>query len=798
MVGTEYSLTFYAANFGREIGATSYSDPNEIQVTKDGTVIGTTGNIQLASSEIQWNTYSLTFTATSSSHLIQFETPRNLIGSEQSSLSIDGISLTGPSPVPTITSATYDASTGTLIVTGTNFVANAGAVDDVDVSLLTLRGEGGTTYTLTSSGVEIDSATRFTITLNATDKAALAGVLNKSGTASDDSTTYNIAAAEDWLPGAPAADDIADLVGNALTVFGLDETPPTAAFSPANGATNIARDGTITITFDEAVRLLNGAALTNENIDALITLKDTDGNGANIPFDATINGNVVTIRPSTNFASSQQVYVAIGATVEDEAENSLTPASLTFTVIDYIAPTLVITGPSEPVTEAFTVTFTFSEDVTGFNFNDINIAGGNLSNFAGSNGIYTVRVTPILGATVTLSVGANAAEDATGNGNQASNRFTIQAGSPASEFEANRRVVEDLLLSEMTHSVQSNIATSTRMVRGAKGRLIAAQGCVGTDDASAVAGGSGDGSGEACSADTLSNTVRPLDIDGVASANGTTISTRGTAQAEVRYGDGQSRRLLWGDFDLQHDGDSGRSTATFSGRMIWEQMRSENTMLGYFIGAEFNDSEVGGFVGDQTRLGVNFGGYVVQRVRANLFADGYLSFGLGKSDLDISTRTLDLKSNYGSQNVTTGASLSGLYAYERHEFRPELSINHGRSELGNVAFTGNAYGITDNTLSLNAGSVTVTNLTLRPELLIAVDGGAVAQSLATVSFAPRLLCERITSTLRADTEECGAGAELGFKAGSENGLSTVDFRIAVDEIGQSRRSSANLGVEIKF
>ncbi len=115
--------------------------------------------------------------------------------------------------VPTITSATYDASTGALVVTGTGFLRLSGAANDIVANKLTLTGEGGATYTLTdTSNVEITSGTSFTLTLSATDKAAVNQILNKNGTSSTSGTTYNLAAAEDWNAGADAAVVIADLI----------------------------------------------------------------------------------------------------------------------------------------------------------------------------------------------------------------------------------------------------------------------------------------------------------------------------------------------------------------------------------------------------------------------------------------------------------------------------------------------------------------------------------------------------------------------------------------------------------
>ena len=122
---------------------------------------------------------------------------------------------------PTLSSATYNASNGALVITGTNLPAYAGATNDIDISKLTLTGEGGNTYTLTSDDVELTSSTEFSITLNAADQLQLAGLFNKNGTSSGGGTTYNIAAADDWAPGADASTDIADLTGNAITVFNV-------------------------------------------------------------------------------------------------------------------------------------------------------------------------------------------------------------------------------------------------------------------------------------------------------------------------------------------------------------------------------------------------------------------------------------------------------------------------------------------------------------------------------------------------------------------------------------------------
>lgn len=458
---------------------------------------------------------------------------------------------------------------------------------------------------------------------------------------------------------------------------------PTLTFSPADGATGVASDANIMITFSEAVWLLDDSALSDTNVDALITLKDTNSSGSDIAFDATISGNVITINPTGDFSSEQTVYVAIGATVEDSYDNAITASSATFAV--------------------------------------------------------------------------------------------VQTNSPALDFAANETAIRTVLVDDMMRAVRSSLNTSARMMSDVRGRLRGADGSV----------------------PTLSTRSVPLEIDGVASADAGTLSTRGTATASLTRHSGAYRRLFFSDFDIQHDLDTDNTTATLSARVAWEHMVADGTLLGYYVGAEASESDINGtFAGDQTRLGLNVGGYIAHRLAETLFTDAYLSLGVGHSQLDMSNGTLALESDYRSETVTVGASVSGSYDYTDYEFRPELAVNYGKTQIGTVFFTGRAYGLVDDTLSLNAGSVSVANVTLRPEVIYAIQNSPTANTNASLSFSPRLICERTIATRR--TENCGSGGEVGYTAHSNDGLRDINFRITVDKVGSSRRSSAVLGVEMRF
>lgn len=136
---------------------------------------------------------------------------------------------------PTITSSTYDNATGMLTVTGSNLVKQFGGSNDIDVSKLTFTGEGGSTYTLTSSSVEIVNGTTFMVMLSATDRAGLAAIMNQNGTSSSGGTTYNLAAADDWN-GPITGGNTADLTGNGVTVSGLNTAPTIGNLSGDNVA----------------------------------------------------------------------------------------------------------------------------------------------------------------------------------------------------------------------------------------------------------------------------------------------------------------------------------------------------------------------------------------------------------------------------------------------------------------------------------------------------------------------------------------------------------------------------------
>ncbi|MFL2798269.1 MAG: Ig-like domain-containing protein [Paracoccaceae bacterium] len=168
-----------------------------------------------------------------------------------------------------------------------------------------------------------------------------------------------------------AIETVEDLSDNAMSATSgtfcvVDSTPPILTFSPANSSTMVSEDTNIILTFDEEIRLVNDSALNNVNVDDLITLKENDGSGSDIAFDATIDSDskIITIDLVSNLSSSQIIYVAIGATVEDTYNNAITAASATFTTGDSLPPTVSIDAViTASIATDSDITFTFSEAV---------------------------------------------------------------------------------------------------------------------------------------------------------------------------------------------------------------------------------------------------------------------------------------------------------------------------------------------------------------------------------------------------------------------------------------------------
>jgi hypothetical protein len=342
---------------------------------------------------------------------------------------------------------------------------------------------------------------------------------------------------------------------------------------------------------------------------------------------------------------------------------------------------------------------------------------------------------------------------------------------PATAFDAAEDTILDTVTNDATLSILSTLSFNQNMLRDARSRFISRP----TNEAK------GD---------------EALSVDGTLNADTITLSSMGTFFGKTGLENG-TQRLVFGDFNIQRDSASGASTATLNGRVAWEQTASDTTMMGYFIGGELAHSNIAGdFEGDQNRLGLSVGGYMVQEVGDQVYLDGFVTLGAGRNNMSMASDVLALDSDYTTRSATLGAALSGVIEQKGYEIWPELSISYGRTWIGNVTFTGSAYSLVDNTLSLDADQVSLGKVMLRPEFRVPLDGLSGASSLQLVTFAPRLLCEQITTV--ATEENCGGGVEVAFVGRTADGLSNVTAKIVADRAADSTTSSVQLNLEHRF
>ncbi|MEZ5651358.1 MAG: Ig-like domain-containing protein [Burkholderiaceae bacterium] len=183
--------------------------------------------------------------------------------------------------------------------------------------------------------------------------------------------------------------------------------PPAPTLAPIAGG-----DGKITLAEANAGVAVSGTTVANGRVDL------DWGNGARtVTADAA--GTFSTVFQTADLPTDGQV--TLSAVAIDAAGNTSAAATSAQT-LDRTPPGLTITAPTgAPFGAANLVTFTFTEPVTGFAVGDITLGGGVTAGaFDTVNAsTYTLVVLPPTGAagTATVTVNADVATDAVGNGN---------------------------------------------------------------------------------------------------------------------------------------------------------------------------------------------------------------------------------------------------------------------------------------------------------------------------------------------------------------------------------------------
>ncbi|WP_205895843.1 Ig-like domain-containing protein, partial [Pseudomonas leptonychotis] len=287
-------------------------------------------------------------------------------------------------PTATITMADSALSIGETSLVTFTFSEAVTNFANADVTV-----QNGALSTLSSSNGGVTWTGTFTPSANITDTTNLISLAN----------TYN---------------DLAGNVGTTATSanYQIDTQAPTATITMADNALSIGETSLVTFTFSEAVTNFANADVTVQN-GTLSTLSSSNGG-------VTWTG---TFTPSANVTDTTNL-ISLANTYNDLAGNAGTTATSANYQIDTQAPTVVIsTNDSNlSVGDTTTLTFTFSEAVTGFTAGDINPSGGTISNLVQSvanPAVWTASFTSTGGGSPRVSLPAGSYNDLAGNAGNA-------------------------------------------------------------------------------------------------------------------------------------------------------------------------------------------------------------------------------------------------------------------------------------------------------------------------------------------------------------------------------------------
>ena len=397
------------------------------------TILQSGANANLSNLTISSGTLTPNFAATTTSYAVTVETPTGSVqvtpttADAQATVTVNGAlvdsgtasseiplsAVDEPTHIPVEVTA-QNNTTKTYTITVTQRLSNNANLSGLTISSGTLTPvfAVGTTDYGVDVGNAVTSVTVTPTTEHADATVTVNGALVPRGTASSEIPLSAVDEPTHITVEVTAANGMATKAYAIEVRRAEDETRPrveiqTEASAPVGGAFEV------TIRFSESVL---GFTLTDIGVS----------NGTASNFNrVSSRAYTVTITPE----ATGEVRVEVGSNVaEDAAGNGNRAAEPLVIEADLTGPEVEITSEAMgAVNGAFEVTITFSEAVTGFEQSEITVTNGTVSSFSGSGTSYTVEITPSESGKVTVEVGADVAEDAAGNGNQAAGPFIIEA-----------------------------------------------------------------------------------------------------------------------------------------------------------------------------------------------------------------------------------------------------------------------------------------------------------------------------------------------------------------------------------
>ena len=259
----------------------------------------------------------------------------------------------------------------------------------------------------------VTTATTTTTTVDLTDTATLDGVLGSSTTA----TSTSVATATTSIAVATTLDGISSAQSTVLDFIApaASGAPDLVAGSDAGVSSidNLTNAATPTLRVSLNTTATDGSAVVAGNTVAVFDGVTQVASAALTAVD--VANGYVDIAPQLSGEGAH----ALSATLTDAAAHVSAASAALNIVLDTVAPTILVQSDAGAlkVGSVAHLTFALSEASTGFSASDVVVAGGTLSNFAGSGTAYTADFTPAAGSTssATVNVAASAFTDAAGN-----------------------------------------------------------------------------------------------------------------------------------------------------------------------------------------------------------------------------------------------------------------------------------------------------------------------------------------------------------------------------------------------
>lgn len=455
--------------------------------------------------------------------------------------------------------------------------------------------------------------------------------------------------------------------------------------------------------------------------------------------------------------ASGVVTISIPAEVAHDIDLAPNTASAEVTVeADLTEPTVLITGPDVKIETTFQTEIKFSEVVNDFTIEDITVQNGTKTNLSGSGKEYQLYVTPVLGSTVRVYIEAGKVIDVAGNPNTASNVYSVSTINVRDEFEKVSKDLQRIISRKELNDLKSDIRANMDLTRDLRNDMIKRKSNPNSNFGDRI----------------------NFDVDGDAVADVTQFKSAGTFFGVGQAAEDNWRHRIVGDYEFSHAW-NGETTYKISTKLLLEQEINKSTVAGYYVGFSATSSKIqDSLSGEFTGKGLQLGLYAAHELHENLFLNGFWSYGVNETRLDLSNRILKLNSNYNTRSNIVGVSVSGRTKIGILEVRPELAFVSSRAKIGQLGLTGEAYGLVDNGLRLNLPDIEYSMVSLKPEFVLHVLKDNDLFSESELGIAPFITCEN--SSVTNNGTSCFEGLGVRITSDPLGGFGSFEYAATFD------------------